>query len=270
MPRAQGVRGGGTSIPLLSGSCLPMVLPSQPGWGAQGMEVGTLGQARKRKAGAPGSEPPGPGFPPLSSSGRGGGCSASVSPSAWGEGGPPSAREESGEEAGGARTDTSIPPHRRGQNSGRSRAPRREGGLDAGSRLPEQCSAPAAASGGLGAPGAHPLGSPRRRHISAPARGPRGRLSGAREAAGGLGAPLPSRSAAAARPHPRRAHFPPGARARRPRFPSPPGRPCPGRAQAAGSHPGRSDRLGRPSWPARLSHGAGPTPTAWHTELSKL
>lgn len=87
MPRAQGVRGGGTSIPLLSGSCLPMVLPSQPGWGAQGMEVGTLGQARKRKAGAPGSEPPGPGFPPLSSSGRGGGCSASVSPSAWGKGG---------------------------------------------------------------------------------------------------------------------------------------------------------------------------------------
>lgn len=119
-----------------------------------------------------------------------------------------------------------------------------------GSGLPPQCSAPAGRIGGPGLLGCTP-GSPRRRHILAPARGLRGRLSGAPEAAGGRGALLPSWSSAAERPRSRRRRLlptrSPGSPApARPSFPSPPGRPCPWRALAARLHPGPVRPAGQP------------------------
>ena len=93
-------------------------------------------------------------------------------------------------------------------------------------------------------------GSPRRRHISAPARALRGRFSGAPGAAAGRGAPLPSPSAAWA---PARAASGSRARRRPAGLPSrhPPGGPAPGGPWRLVCIPGRSDRLGSPSPPAR-------------------
>lgn len=69
--------------------------------------------------------------------------------------------------------------------------------------------------------------------------------------------PAPARAARATpptSPEPRARRRP-----ARPPFPSPPGRPSPGRALAARLHPGPVGPAGQPFWPARLSHGAGPT-----------
>lgn len=146
----------------------------------------------------------------------------------------------------------------------------RGGGLDRGFWAPTTALRPrrttGAGSGLAGRPAAAHQGADTSR---LPARALRRGLSGAPEAAGGRGFPLPSSSTAAEPPafsaHRRARAAPtsrpePGSRGPgRPPFPSPPGWPSPGRALPARLHPGRSDRLGSPSWPARLSHGAGPT-----------
>lgn len=243
MPRAPGVGGGDTPVPLLSGPCLPMVLPCQPRWEPGAWKWGHLARRGGGRQAASGSALSGPGFPPLSSWARWGLLSLGL-----GGGGPPSAREDSGEEAGRAgRTDTSIPPvpAANPRPSGAPAAGRPALGLG----LRAQCSSRA-----------HPPGSPRRRHIAAPARRPRGRSARLRRlrAAWGL------RSHPGRRPPPRariRAAPTPAEPGPAPRLPSrhPPGGPAPpGPRRPLASGPVRPAGQPFPARPAESPRGPHP------------
>lgn len=189
-------------------------------------------------------------------------------------GGFTSARRKVWERGGGAtpqREDTSSPPPSISL-LGKLR-PRAESDLQRsrpgpwGSELPPQRSGPA---GGVERVPAS-QGVPQRltkaqTHLGSHAGSPRP----AQRGSGGCGRPggpapilVGGRCAPRSRAAPRRAHFPPRARARRrpAGLPSrhPPGGSAPGGPWRLLGVPGRSDRLGRPSWPARLSHSAGPT-----------
>lgn len=241
------------------------------------MEVGTQGKARKRKAGRLWLRALGGGLPPVFLLGEVGAALSSVSAPAWGWGGGRSHLRKRGkrEEAGGARTRHQHPSFTSPLAQLRpepSVLQRRRPGL----RAPGSPTVlrPGRSLGWCRPP--HPTprppdpptpGSPRRRHISAPARGAlRPAHRGSRDCGrpGGSAPILVGGRSAASAPRP----LPAGSPARRHRgLPSrhPPGGPARGGPWLAS---GRSDRLGSPSWPARLSHSAGPTPRppAWHSE----
>lgn len=218
------------------------------------MAVGALGKARKRKAGGLWLRAPWAGFPPASSFwARWGLLSPAFLPRPGGvrRGVPPPQKRKVGK-----RPEGTASLHISAGTTGQSPVPCREGGLDSGPRLPRQCSAPAAALGGAGLPGVPPR-PPAAHQGAGTSRLPRGV-----PAAGSAGLQR-LRAAWGLCSHPGQRPLPAGS----PGSPAPPASlPVTPRAALPREGPGgrlasgRSDRLGSPSWPARLSHSAGPTP----------